>query len=147
MQRQTSHAASSGETRFSDYQEKSQPPDVILATALVKVVNVFGQNETLRALIDPGSQDSFITSSAVQALGLTKRSANVKVSGIGGAAASKISSQVDLHFTPHYPSKQQFHTTALVMPNISARLPERHIQLDTLPRFPNNIIMADPAFN
>lgn len=111
------------------------------------MINVFGQKETLRALIDPASQDSFVTSSAVQSLGLTKSSANVKVSGVGGAAASKISSQVELHLSPHYPSQQQFHTTTLVISNITSRLPERYIPLDTLPQFPNNIVMADPAFN
>lgn len=108
---------------------------------------MFGQKETLRALIDPASQDSFVTSSAVQSLGLTKSSANVKVSGVGGAAASKRSSQVELHLSPHYPSQQQFHTTTLVISNITSRLPERYIPLDTLPQFPNNIVMADPAFN
>ena len=88
---------------------------VLLATALVKVRNIFGQHETLRALIDPGSQDSFITSAAANALSLQKTRANIKVSEIGGADAGKIISSVDISLSSHYPTMQQFTTSALVL--------------------------------
>lgn len=97
---------------------------MLLATALVKVRNIFGQHETLRALIDPGSQDSFITADAAQALSLTKTHANVRVSGIGGTSAGRIVSKVELNLQSHFPSNQQFQTTALVLQKLTAQLPE-----------------------
>ncbi|CAG9557948.1 unnamed protein product [Danaus chrysippus] len=54
---------------------------VLLATALVKAVSRRGENLIIRALIDQGSQSSFITESTVQYLGLKKMSAKGRISG------------------------------------------------------------------
>ena len=119
---------------------------VLLATALVKVRNIFGQYETLRALIDPGSQDSFITSAAADALSLQKTRTNISVSGIGGTDAGKIASQVEINFTSHYPTRQQFSTSALVLPKLTSHLPERTIEPAAIPALPKNLLLADPEF-
>ena len=119
---------------------------VLLATALVKVRNIFGQYETLRALIDPGSQDSFITSAAANALSLQKTRTNISVSGIGGTDAGKIASQVEINFTSHYPTRQQFSTSALVLPKLTSHLPERTIEPAAIPALPKNLLLADPEF-
>lgn len=56
---------------------------VLLATALVKVEAQSGKILTFRSLLDQGSQASFITEAAVQALGLKKVPTKTVISGIG----------------------------------------------------------------
>lgn len=119
---------------------------VILATALVKVRNEFGQYETLRALIDPGSQDSFITIDAAHALALPRSSSRHTVNGLGGASGGKIVGIVNLHLKPNYPSMQQFSATALVLKKLTSHLPTQRIEPGSLPELPNNILMADPNY-
>lgn len=120
---------------------------VLLATALVKVRNIFGQHETLRALIDPGSQENFITVGAVQSLSLRKNKTSARVSGIGETSPGKIISQVELQLEAHFPSEQCFATTALVMPKLTANLPSAPFSSNVIPALPPNIMLADPTFN
>lgn len=125
----------------------SKGDHVLLATALVRVRNIFGQHETLRALIDPGSQDSFITVAAANSLALQKTRAHIKVSGLGGANAGKILGKVELNLQAHFPTTQQFTTTALLLPKLTAKLPETALSQSTVPNLPWNLMMADPAFD
>lgn len=119
---------------------------MILATALVKVRNEFGQYETLRALIDPGSQDSFITIEAVHALALARSGSRHTENGIGGSSGGMIFCQVNLHLKANHPPMQQFSTTALVMKKLTSHLPAQRIESGSMPELPNNIIMADLNF-
>ncbi|KOB65138.1 Neuronal PAS domain-containing protein 4, partial [Operophtera brumata] len=64
------------------------PTQVLLATALVEAQTRHGSSQMLRVLLDHGSQASFITESAVQLLGLKKKSAKTVISGIGGEKSS-----------------------------------------------------------
>lgn len=58
----------------------------LLATALVCAIDKYGKDHILRALIDQGSQATFITRSAIQLLELPQKSASVSVSGVGGTS-------------------------------------------------------------
>lgn len=61
---------------------------VLLATALVQVRDAFGKMQFFRALFDTGSQNNFITLSAVQRLHLKPSNTEVQVCGLGEARAS-----------------------------------------------------------
>ncbi|CAK1584170.1 unnamed protein product [Parnassius mnemosyne] len=91
-------------TAIHENQKESEPESVVtcflsnysqvlLATALVKAESLKGVEMTMRCLLDQGSQASFITESAVQALGLQKVPTKLVVSGIGGEDSSLLKSR------------------------------------------------------
>ncbi|XP_047538673.1 uncharacterized protein LOC125072193 [Vanessa atalanta] len=57
---------------------------VLLATALVKTICRNGNEYSIRALLDQGSQASFVTESTVQYLGLKKTGFTSQIAGLGG---------------------------------------------------------------
>lgn len=65
--------------------------DVLLATALVAVLNKKGDKVLLRALIDQGSQSAFLTENAAQLLALPRKKIDVEIDGIGIAKTNATS--------------------------------------------------------
>ncbi|XP_048483849.1 uncharacterized protein LOC125489993 [Plutella xylostella] len=63
--------------------QRDVPPEVLLATAMLKVKSADGTYHTLRALIDQGSQTSLITEKAAQALRLSRSKFHGIISGVG----------------------------------------------------------------
>ena len=109
--------------------------------------NYCGQYETLRALLDPGSQESFITAAAADSLALDKKPNHTRVTGIAGASAGRINSLVELSFTAHIPSDQEFRVHALVLPKLTSKLPCTPIRTSSVPELPLNMPLADPTFD
>ncbi|CAB3244517.1 unnamed protein product [Arctia plantaginis] len=70
-------------TNFAKEEETIGSGDVLLATAIVKARSFSGKFCLLRALIDQGSQASFVTEEAVQTLGLKRVPVSGCVSGVG----------------------------------------------------------------
>lgn len=73
-----------------------QNTTVLLATAVVPCFTKNGNTIPLRALIDPGSQASFITERAAQLLQLKKQRTNTTITGIGNTEAGTSTSLVNL---------------------------------------------------
>ena len=90
------------------YQKRSHvatsEEDVVLATALVKIVDGMGTTTTLRALIDTGSQLSLITESAAQTLRLPKQKISANINGLGNGQSETSSSQVTPQIVPRFRS-------------------------------------------
>lgn len=119
---------------------------VLLATALINVFNSSGQTIALRALIDPGSQVSFITTKAVQRLQLKTISTNARIFGIGqtysGTSTKNVSLILQATMNPSVRIKSNF----LTIPHITGTLPKlsdgkmdwSHIR---------NLQLADPFYN
>ena len=59
-------------------------PSVLLSTAMVGIDDTTGKTLMFRALLDSGSQTSFITADAASKLNLARSTVDVKISGIGG---------------------------------------------------------------
>ncbi|KAM3966299.1 LOW QUALITY PROTEIN: uncharacterized protein ACR2FA_012601 [Aphomia sociella] len=120
---------------------------VLLATALVKAQSKTGNGITIRCLIDPGSQASFITESAVQLLKLKKISHKSTISGLGGEQGSLLASKymvnIKLHslHDPNFTCKVQ----AFVLDKLTSILPERQLILELRSEF-SDINLADPFF-
>nr|XP_013190094.1 unnamed protein product [Amyelois transitella] len=119
---------------------------VLLATALLKAQTKTGEFQLIRALIDQGSQASFITESAVQFLRLKKIPVKGIISCLGNSKTvnathmviTNIQSRIDPHFVI------QIH--AYVLNNITSYLPETKVEsLDWLDI--KGINLADPQFN
>ena len=132
----TQHAASSSvSTR-----------NILLATARVLVVGPKGKSTYVRALLDQGSEASFISESIAQLLGLPKRRTHVPLSGLGASAAGTarsiarvtLRSAVDLGF--------QVKTEVLVLPRLTSLLPSYEVSKDLArEQFPG-VDLADPDF-
>lgn len=118
---------------------------VILPTALVKIGTSSGST-TLRALIDQGSQASFITEGAVQQLQLIKARLLTSVTGLDENSRGTSTSFVSFNMQSHHKPDFELLVTAHVMPSITQflpnhRLPERnwnHLR---------SITLADPEFS
>ncbi|KOB66967.1 hypothetical protein OBRU01_19362 [Operophtera brumata] len=90
------HKLANCKAHFSQQTAQSQ---ILLATALVQSKARNGHRHLLRALLDQGSQASFVTESAVQLLGLKKIPSQSNITGIGGnknSLASKYVVTVDI---------------------------------------------------
>ncbi|XP_047020940.1 uncharacterized protein LOC124633110 [Helicoverpa zea] len=73
------------------------PGRVLLATALIRAESKDGSTQVLRALLDQGSQASFITEAAAQLLRLKRIGSKTKIAGIGGnqSGVSVVSNYTD----------------------------------------------------
>ncbi|XP_069358461.1 uncharacterized protein [Maniola hyperantus] len=118
---------------------------VLLATALLKAETNTGSTMTLRALVDQGSQASFITESAVRLLGLKKVKANSVITGVGNASLDskyvvylKLQSLQDPTFT--------IRVKAHVLNKLTSFIPDRKFVAHLWPNLPK-MKLADPDFN
>ncbi|XP_071055027.1 uncharacterized protein [Onthophagus taurus] len=87
---------------------------VLLAAALVRIESSRGHSVIVRALIDQGSDVSFITESLVQQLQLPRKSASIS----NGIVTVQLSSQ----FNPFL----SFNEEALILPKLTAYLPQKY---------------------
>lgn len=116
---------------------------VLLATSQIAVKTCNGNTYTLRALVDQGSQASFITERAVQMLGLSKIGVQGKVTGIGNTASLTTKYVVNLSFCSCLDDSQSFSTMAYVFKKITTLLPSEECSVET---WPENLEFADPHF-
>ena len=63
---------------------------MMLATATVKIHNLHGHFNKVRALIDPGSETSFLTESVAHKLKLKREPVDLCVAGVGGHGINHI---------------------------------------------------------
>lgn len=123
------------------------PQRVLLATALVRAASRSGENVILRALIDQGSQASFITESTVQYLGLKKVSATGRISGLGGGATVVSKAVVDIQLKSlHDPNFTITVKAHVINKCITSFLPSKRVealQWDEL----QSLNLADPEYH
>lgn len=112
----------------SHYADKELPTNVLLATAMVKVITQNGATHHLRALIDQGSQGSFITESATQFLGLNKIPINCTINGLGENGRS-LHSKSMVSFQAHSIVDTNFATPvkACVLKSLTRMLPTTEV--------------------
>ncbi|XP_036138905.1 uncharacterized protein LOC118644436 [Monomorium pharaonis] len=117
---------------------------VMLSTALVIAEGNNDLRRSCRVLLDSGSQTSFVTREFVRSLGLTPRSTNVSISGIGGAmTCSKQAVQITLRSRLNSSSLT---VDCIVADRITDDLPSFTIKRSAFD-LPRNLPLADPNFN
>lgn len=127
-----------------NYSQAEQKEVVLLATAWVNA-RYNGKTVHLRALIDQGSQASFITEDAVQRLGAVRRSTNIGVTGIGQASPGKSYGAVDIQVSSCWGMSRQINITTLILPKITRTLPSQPMkQIDWAHL--NSLPMADKNY-
>lgn len=101
-------------------------------------------NFPLRALLDPGSQGSLVTESAVQLLGLKRHRSDCRVIGIGDGHDNLSKFSVDLQLLSRF-GKPVLSCTALVLSNLSSYTPGPSSRYISLPDLAEDSL-ADPFF-
>lgn len=131
----------------ASYFTNAATDQVLLATALVKAESPTGNEHTSRALLDQGSQASFITEGAAQLLNLKKVPFNNIVSGLGGSQNTLTSRfVVDLNIKSLYEPPFTVKVTAHVLSSLTSILPSEEIIKVDWPQL-KSICLADPQFN
>lgn len=117
---------------------------VLLPTAKVKVLTKDDRELVVRALLDSGSQSSFISTQLAEKLGKKLSFNSVNIKGIGNTEKNINNSlQLDI-FSCAYPYKAN--VTCLVVDKITCNLPQSSFNLSDID-IPSNIVLADDTFN
>ncbi|XP_018404107.1 PREDICTED: uncharacterized protein LOC108780791 [Cyphomyrmex costatus] len=122
----------------------NQEHQVLLATALVNVLNSKGGVKSIRALLDNESQSCFITKDCCKQLGLHSQDTNILVCGIGKQSIQtrNIATVIIHSRTTGYKEELD----CLIVDNITQDLPTNRISRNEL-QVPEGIVLADPQFN
>ncbi|XP_018373217.1 PREDICTED: uncharacterized protein LOC108767715 [Trachymyrmex cornetzi] len=128
---------------YSQFKEVSDINQILLATAIIRVQNQNG-HYVGRALLDNGSQSSFITEDLFKKLNLTAKENRVEINGVN-SVVSHATKTANIKITSRFGT---FGTEVqcIVLPNITKRLPEAGFNVARL-NIPSNIKLADPQFN
>ncbi|XP_055919024.1 uncharacterized protein LOC129951048 [Eupeodes corollae] len=118
---------------------------ILLATAIIKVKSAQGDFVQLRALIDPGSQATFITESAVQLLGLKKIPTSFDVSVLGQNKANSCKHFVNLNLSSNY-SDFITSTRGYIYKTLTGLLPNEEVFANRWKHL-QGLKLADPSFN
>lgn len=119
--------------------------NVLLATAVVSVLDASGKPHALRALIDQGSEANFITESALNALQLPKQAVQAIISGIG---ASNGHAKHNTSLTLQSSQNKRFSiiVEALVMSRITNLLPSNTFKPQRWEHL-MDLTLADPSYH
>ncbi|XP_043862779.1 uncharacterized protein LOC122756631 [Drosophila santomea] len=117
---------------------------VLLSTAIIDVCHL-GTNYRARALIDSGSEATFISERLFNLIKLPFRNTQTQVSGLNHSVSAKSSKLC--HFGIRSPTKPglQLDTEAYVLPELSGKLPSYPIPRNSLKDLPA-LRWADPTF-
>ncbi|XP_065087242.1 uncharacterized protein LOC135708976 [Ochlerotatus camptorhynchus] len=123
----------------STLKEKS----VLLATAVVVLVDDNGTNHVARALLDSGSECCFMTESLAQQMKAKRTKIHVPIAGIGQSstyARHKLQSTIRSR-TCDYSTAVEF----LILPKVTVNLPSASVDTSSW-EIPPGIQLADPSF-
>lgn len=121
---------------------KKEITEVLLSTAVVRVKDIEGKWHECRALLDCGSQSSFVTKAFRDILRLPMKRINSSIMGIGPETMSIDHSVVARIYSTH--SQYNADVGFLVIDEISNNIPSVSIDLKSL-NLPENIKLADPS--
>ncbi|XP_055918573.1 uncharacterized protein LOC129950673 [Eupeodes corollae] len=131
-------------TRHNFYASQVHGTQILLATAIVRVKCEYGRFSDLRALIDPGSDATFISESAARLLNLTQHQTNVNVSGLGKVSSGISHSYVNIMFKSKH-STFEGATKAYIFKSLTGLLPTHKMIPHNYDHLAN-LQLADPEF-
>ncbi|XP_036346175.1 uncharacterized protein LOC118755449 [Rhagoletis pomonella] len=117
---------------------------VLLGTARV---NIFFNNTNFsaRALIDSGSECSFISERLKRRINLPSKSLNAQVSGINNTVSAQVKEACLIQLRSPIDPLIKIDTTVLVLPQLTGNLPTCQINAMTKQAFPD-LVLADKRF-
>lgn len=117
--------------------------NVLLATARVTVRATSGRSVTVRALLDQGSEMTFISENLVQTLRSKRFHLPVSISAVGGIHAGTFRYATNIFISPKDSGTPSFLTTAIVLKALTSYCPKRQADLSALARL-TELSWADP---
>lgn len=132
------------QTSFSALTTKNM--QILLATAQVVLYTKEGEPVQAKALLDNGSQNSFITQNLVDKLGLRTYHKTLHISGISQKTTLS-HKMIDIYLHSNHDRARRFRVSCSVLDNITHQLPQTPIKVERL-HIPTNIFerLADPTF-
>ena len=116
---------------------------VLLGTAVVRIASR-GKVFFARALIDSGSQATFISESLHRRLNLPAKSVNARISGLNGVQAGSAQKQCSFVLGSNNNADFRLKIDALVLPKITSQMPVNTIDVTSFDL--SGIKLADPQF-
>lgn len=122
-------------------------PTILLATALVRVEDRHGNTTVLRALIDQGSQASFLTERAAQLLKVERKIVKGTITGVGNTKTEiRHATQVKIYAT--HGDNFELNIDTYIMPTqITSYLPSKLVAVNNTWRHLHGLSLADPRYN
>ncbi|XP_055839376.1 uncharacterized protein LOC129907285 [Episyrphus balteatus] len=123
----------------------NQKRNILLATALVKIT-AHNQTFLLRALIDPGSEATYILQSVVNRFKLFTRSTNASICGIGEVQSEFSTSMCPLTLESRINPDVHIPIAAVVLKKLTGNLPSQTVDASNLVEL-KRLRLADPNFD
>ncbi|XP_050324492.1 uncharacterized protein LOC126755810 [Bactrocera neohumeralis] len=117
---------------------------VLLGTAQINI-NYSGVTYAARALIDSGSECSFITERLKRRINLPVRRINAQVSGINNTVSAQVKEACCVELRSPIDPLISITTNMMVLPKLTGNLPTCHISALTRQAFPD-LMLADKRF-
>lgn len=117
---------------------------VLLATVLIKINGTKG-DIFARALLDQGSQTSFMTEKLAKKLQVKKTGMAATITGIGQNDLA-IQHQVNVTINAHFETKANVNINALLLPSLISLLPSEKFDATNWQHV-DGLVLADPKYN
>lgn len=118
---------------------------VLLSTAILEVLDIRGNFQKVRVLLDCASQASFMTSSCCNRLGLPRSRLSLSINGLAHMS-SQASAGVTCIIRPVGQLSPSLTVETVVIPKICTSMPTTYIPVSSWSHL-TNIKLADPEFN
>ncbi|XP_052740238.1 uncharacterized protein LOC128198496 [Bicyclus anynana] len=119
---------------------------VMLSTVLLEVSNpATFKSETVRALLDSGSQSSFLSKRVKDSLNLESIPTDLRIVGIGNTKNNRVTERCFVKLRS-LQSEYQTDLTCFILPQLTTNIPKLHIDRKYF-SLPSNTKLADPDFN
>jgi len=119
---------------------------VLLSTLIVHVASIDHQKHTLRALLDTGSQVSFITKQCADRLSVTRRRCTTKISVFSGTPVNVVSGMITITISPINQLEPSIPLDVLIVSKITDVTPQETLQVTSWPHI-TQLDLADPTFH
>jgi len=138
-------AGGSTDTKFSG--TSSFGSTVLLATAVIRILDARGVHHGVRALLDSGSQVSAITADCASRVGLTRRECKNELVGLSRSPVTQVGGSTACSFVPRRASSPTFDCHDLIiLPQITSVLPSTSIPPNVRAQY-RHLQLADPRFD
>ena len=119
---------------------------VLLGTAAIQIKDINGRIQTFRALLDTGSQASFISGHAAKLLGLPRQSESLSISGLSTTKCATSNGSVFMQLCSSIDKEFKCDVQAYILKKVTCDLPAESFPAGNYPQF-KGLYLADPGYN
>lgn len=121
-------------------------PSVLLSTIAVFVQDVSGHHQEARALLDSGSQCSFMSEHCQLRLGLPRQKCYVGVQAMAGMQVHSIKARTEIHLTSIRQEVPFLTVDVFILPRITGLIPSERVKKAEWAHI-KGLELADPRYN